>query len=243
MDKFSFTDRSIFIPIGISVFSIMGILTILLNVYLGPPQAVISATPTPTPFKYLLLSTATFLPGPAPETNSLQQTSPEEPAELIPADTPQAESRAFPTETSAQANTPAGSTALPGPTATPAASATASNAADKYDDVDALLEYDGDWVHQTNVGNAYQGTLSVSSTIDDDLIFDFTGQQIVIGYLGGSGQGILTIYIDDDEFQLNQSTGREWTSPQFTHEEHFVIIVHESGASVNLDYINVLGPD
>jgi hypothetical protein len=116
---------------------------------------------------------------------------------------------------------------------------TASSSTQKYDETDQLLEYDGDWETRTGVGNVYQGTLSVSNQVGSDVIFDFEGQQLVIGYLGGPGLGSLAISIDDDEFLLNQSAGNKWVSPQFPAGEHFVILIHEDGSSVNLDYIEI----
>lgn len=243
MDKRPFSDHSILLPIGISVFSIAGILIVFLAVLLDQLQVGVSADPTATPFTYLLIAPETSISSPAFETGPRQAIFTEEPAGSVLLPPPQAGFTALPTEVSSQANPPVNNT-LSGATNTPLTStAVLNNTTNRYDDPDPLFEYDGDWDHQTNVGNAYQRTLSVSNTIDSDLIFDFTGQQIVIGYLGGAGQGTLTIYIDDDEFQLNQSAGKEWTSPQFSNEEHFVIVIHESGDSVNLDYINILGSE
>lgn len=243
MDKRPFTDHSILLPIGISVFSIAGILIVFLAVLLDQLSVGVTVTPTTTPFTYLLIAPETPLPGPVVEAAPPGSTFLEEPAGSPPLETPQVGFTPFPTEAFSQATQPVNNT-LSGTTNTPVTStAVLNNITNRYDDPDPLFEYDGDWDHQTNVGNAYQRTLSVSNTIDSDLIFDFTGRQIIIGYLGGSGQGTLTIYIDDDEFQLNQSAGKEWTSPQFSNEEHFVIIVHENGDSVNLDYISILGSE
>jgi hypothetical protein len=234
MDKQPFIDRGLLIPIAISVFSIFGIGIALLIVYLDKPQAEISAGPTVTPFKYLLLATETGVPDPELETA---------PPEEIFTEEPEPESFVFPTVVPPQINTRVNNP-LPGPIASSTTAVTATVAVlsviDRYDDADPRLEYDGDWVNETNVGNAYQGTLSVSNTIDNDLIFTFVGQQIIIGYLGKPGLGSLTLSIDDNDFQLDQSAGKEWVSPQLDNTEHFVIIIHESGASVNLDYINIL---
>lgn len=242
MDKRFLSDQTVLVPIGIGIFSIAGILLIALIAYLDLPQTAVFPTSTPTPFRYQLLTTGTFLPDPVIviDTAPAESLFLAQPTNPIPAAPPATEVPVLPTQALLQASTPS-----PGPTtsaSTPAASATAGSAAgNRYDNADPLLDFDGDWVHQTNAANAHQGTLSVSNSVDDDLVFDFTGQQLVIGYVGGSGQGLLTIYIDDDEFKLNQSSGKEWTSPQYPNEEHFVILVNEDGGSVNLDYINVLG--
>jgi hypothetical protein len=242
MDKRPFIDRSLLIPIGISVFSIAGILVIGLVVYLDKPQVAVSTVPTPTPFKYLLLATETLIPDLAAETIPPGEVLPRESTGPFQVDPSEEEFSTLPAETTPQANLPV-STSLPGVTTVSATGTTVSNIADRYDDADPRLDYDGDWVPGTNVANAYQRTLSVSNTIGNDLILTFVGQQIVIGYLGEPGLGSMAISIDDDEFQLDQSTGKEWTSPQLDNSEHFVIIIHESGDSVNLDYINILGTE
>jgi len=238
MDKQPFGDRSLLVPIAIGVFSILGIFVILLSVYLDKPQAVVSATRTVTPFKYLLLATETGVPGPEAEATDPElvvtgpeQTFTEEPEQEFP--------------TFSAAGPPQGTTSanslLRVTQAVPATTAAALSVRERYDDADSRLEYDGDWINETGVANAQQGTLTVSNAIGNDLVLTFVGQQIIIGYLGGSDLGSIVISIDDDEFQLDQSTGKEWTSPQLPNTEHFIIIVHDSGDTVNLDYINVLG--
>lgn len=241
MDKQPFLDRSLLIPIGISIFSILGIGIALATVYLDKPETVAPATLTVTPFKFTFLGTETAVPSLELETTPSEEAFPEEPSTPVFTDTPQAELGTSTLQATASSPTSplASSTSQTSPTSS-TASLTGSN---RYDNVDPLLEYDGDWVGQTNVTNAYQGTLVLSKTIGNDLIFSFTGQRIIIGYLGQAGLGSMAISIDDQEFQLNQSAGREWASPQFSNEEHLVIITHESGQSVNLDYINVVGPN
>ncbi len=232
MDKQPFIDRSLLIPIAISVFSILGIIVVLLTVYLDKPQAVVPATRTATPFKYLLLATETHTPDP-----DLATPSPEE----IPTEEPGQELRLFPTVAPSQVNVPANNNTLQVPIITSTTAAAAWSVRERYDDADSRLEYDGDWLSETTIGNAYQGTLSVSNTIGNDLILTFVGQQVIIGYLSGPDLGSITISLDDDEFQVDQSVGKEWASPPLDNTEHFVIIIHESGATVNLDYINILG--
>lgn len=240
MDKRLFTDRSLLIPIAIGIFSILGIIVILLSVYLDKPQAVVSATRTVTPFKYLLLATETGVPAPEAETTDpeLELTGPEQTFTEEP-------EQEFPTFSAAGPPnfTTLTSNTLQSPAAIPATTAAALSISERYDDADSRLEYDGDWVNETGVANAQQGTLSVSNTIGNDLVLTFVGQQIIIGYLGGSDLGSIVISIDDSEFQLHQAVGKEWASPQLDNAEHFVIIIHESGDSVNLDYINILSSD
>jgi hypothetical protein len=121
------------------------------------------------------------------------------------------------------------------------AGTTASSLTQKHDNVDQLLQYDGNWVSRTDVGNAYQGTLHVSNRVGNDVSFSFVGQQIAIGYLGEPGLGSITVSVDDDEFLLNQSGGNRWLSPQYSSTEHFVILIHENGDTINLDYVEIIG--
>jgi hypothetical protein len=266
MGKLPWRDRSFLVPIGIGIFSILGIVIALSIVYLDEPEAPPPATLTLTPFKFLFLGTETSIPSPDLEITPVEETFPEEPGEPIliatlSVDTPQAASPTFSAPASSPASTATSnifqissptigpiattstvSTAVTPSTAVTVTATTASTAAERLDNTDPLLDYDGDWAHQSNVAGAYQGTLSVSTEVDSDLIFTFTGRQLIIGYVGGAGLGTLAISIDDNDFQLNQSTGREWTSPQLpeTEDGHLVIIFHESGTSVNLDYISII---
>lgn len=236
MNKRPFIDRSLLIPIGISVFSIAGILVIVLIVYRDKPQVAVSTAPTPTPFKYLLLATETLIPDPAAATAPPEESLPDEATDPVEADPADEELSTFLTEEPSEIDPFLDS-------ATTDETTDVLDIIDRYDNTDPRLDYDGDWGNQTNVANAYQKTLYVSNTIGNDLILSFVGQQIVIGYLGEPGLGSMVISIDDEEFQLDQSTGKEWTSPQLDNSEHFVIIIHESGDSVNLDYINILGTE
>jgi hypothetical protein len=232
MNKQPFIDRSLLIPIGISAFSILGIFIAFLIVYLDKPPAV-AADSTATPFKYLLLATETRVPDP-----DLELTPSEEPTtNPFLGNTPE-KGPALPTAASSQASTLISNTLQSSTTTT--AGTTTLNVTKRYDDTDPLLDYDGDWVSETSVGNAHQGTLFFSKTIGNDVIFSFTGEQLVIGYLDQPGLGSIAISIDDNEFQLDQSVGQEWVSPQLSNTEHFVIIIHQSGNSVNLDYIAIL---
>jgi hypothetical protein len=237
MDKRPFIDHSLLIPIGISIFSLAGILAIFLTVYLDKPQVAVPTAPTPTPFKYLLLATETLIPDPAAETAPPEETAPDGSTGPVEGDPSEEDFLTFPTEESS------GEDPLLRSATTPETSTDALNIVDRYDDADPRLDYDGDWISETNVANAYQRTIFVSNMIGNDLILSFIGQQIVIGYLGEPDLGSMTISIDDDEFQLDQSVGKEWISPQLDNGEHFVIIIHESGDSVNLDYINILSSE
>lgn len=229
-------DRGFLIPISIGSFAIVGICLALLIVYLDKPQATTSVNKTPTPFKYLLLATETPIPElesatvPALKFFPVKPVGSKTPEEGLPKS-----STAMTSHVSDLVNS-----ATPDLALTPTVGTNVASVLERYDDTDARLEYDGEWTGEIDVQDAHQGTLSVSTTIGSDVTFTFVGQQIIIGYMGNPGLGSILISIDDNEFLLNQSAGNAWFSPQFIQGEHFVILIHQSGNSVNLDYIDIL---
>jgi hypothetical protein len=71
--------------------------------------------------------------------------------------------------------------------------------------------------------------------------FRFTGGQFYIGYQRGRNFGTVTVMIDDQSYSFHeQAFDLFWRSPQLSPGTHFVRIIHESGESINLDYIQVL---
>ena len=240
-------DRGILIPIGMGTFSVLGICLVLLIGYLNQPQTDIPVEQTTTPFKYLFLGTETLAIDPELETST--------PEELV-KEAPTASATPIiimtPTSVSAQEQITTTSISVPlqtntltsnntpGSTPTATFDETTALIAGKYDDTASLLNYDGDWISELFVTDAYQETLYFSLEIDDSITFKFLGKQIIFGYLGDADFGTVTITIDNVKYTLNQSSGSEWVSPQLTQGVHSVIILHESGDLVNLDYINVL---
>ena len=251
MDNKPYLERSLLIPIGIGVFSIVGILIVGLIAYRNAPQPVAPVVQTATPFQYILLATETSVAIPGIETPLPQETSAGEPAGPISPPTSPVGGPIFPTEAPPQVLILPTSTfqnSIPAPSNTPATltntptAGAALGVTQKYDDTDQIFDYDINWEPQTGNANAYQGTLMVSDIIGNAVIFNFEGQQIIIGYLGGPDLGSITISIDDEEFLLDQSAGNKWISPQLPNEEHFVILFHEEGDLINLDYVEVVGP-
>ena len=240
-------DISILIPIGIGAFSIMGICLALLIGYLNRPQTDIPVEETVAPFKYLFLGTETFTPDPGLETATPEDIFTEEPtASVTPVALITATQNDFPSAsvTPTQTSIFTGN-ATPIPTSTPTSlpaddEETFTLEAGKYDDTNSYLEYDGDWVSELFVEGVYQETLYISTEIANSVTFTFTGKQVIIGYLGDIDFGTIAITIDDDEFTRDQSNGSEWVSPQLTQGNHSVVIIHESGDFVNLDYIQIL---
>ncbi|HEY3473588.1 MAG TPA: hypothetical protein VGK56_03205, partial [Anaerolineales bacterium] len=112
----------------------------------------------------------------------------------------------------------------------------------KYDDTDPKITYDRHWAFQMNSGTAYayKGTLHVSSSIGNEASFHFTGQQFYVGYQRGRNFGIVTVLIDGESYSFHQQAfGNIWRSPELSSGTHSVRLIHESGESVNLDYVEV----
>lgn len=241
-------DISILIPIGIGAFSLLGICLALLIGYLNRPQTDIPVEQTAAPFKYLFLGTETLTPDPELETATPEDVFTEEPtASATPVALITATKNDFPstpvipTQTRALTGNATSTPNIPAPTSIPTDDEeTFTLEPGKYDDTNSYLEYDGDWVSELFVEGVYQETVYISTEIANSVTFTFTGKQVIIGYLGDVDFGTVGITIDDDEFTLDQSDGSEWVSPQLTQGNHSVVIIHESGDFVNLDYIQIL---
>lgn len=223
-------DRSLLIPIAIGIVSILGICWILLTGYLGNS----SNPPTAIPSSFSPLATRTWTPSPA---------------------TPPIREETLPTaiETGPVAYPGPPSETLP-PTSTLTESLPTSSAtytpdqiqpfrAGKYDDTDPNIAYDPRWIALKNPGtaNAYKGTLHASYDMGGEAFFRFTGTQLRLGYQRGKSFGTVTVLIDDQPYSFHeQAFDLVWRSPQLPPGDHFVRIIHESGETINLDYILIL---
>jgi hypothetical protein len=115
--------------------------------------------------------------------------------------------------------------------------------AGKYDDTDPNIAYDAYWSALKNPGtaNAYKGTLHTSTGIGNEAFFRFTGNRFRLGYQRGKNFGTVTVIIDDQQYSFHeQAFDLVWRSPQLSPGDHFVRIIHDSGESINLDYIEIL---
>jgi len=131
----------------------------------------------------------------------------------------------------------------PVPSATPTPDQVQPLSAGKYDDTDPHIAYDRYWAFKMNSGTAYayKGTLHISASIGNELSFRFTGQRFYLGYQRGRNFGTVTVMIDDQPYSFHeQALGNIWRSPQLSPGTHSVRLIHESGESINLDYIEVL---
>ena len=229
-------DRTLLIPIAIGVVSILGIgwifLTGDLREIFTPPTAV----PTAIPFDISPLETeaASLFPSATPARDETPPTAtgtrplayPGPPdARLASTSTLITESRPKPFATP----TPDRIQPLP--------------AGRRYDDTDPNIVYGTYWAALKNTGtaNAYKGTIHASNSVGGEASFRFTGEEIRLGYQRGKNFGTVTILIDDQPYSFDeQAYDLVWRSPQLSPGDHFVRIIHESGESINLDYVEIL---
>ena len=229
-------DRALLIPIAIGVVSILGIGWIFLRSDLKGVFIPATAVPTAIPFDVGPLKT--------------------EAASLFPSATP-IQDKTSPTATGT------GPVAYPGPAAgrlastsslmtegppRPFATSTPVRiqplpAGRRYDDTDPNIAYGPYWTALKNPGtkNAYKGTLHASNSVGSEASFRFTGKQLRLGYQRGKNFGVVTVLIDDQPYSFDeQAYDLVWRSPELSPGDHFVRIIHESGESINLDYIEIL---
>jgi hypothetical protein len=109
--------------------------------------------------------------------------------------------------------------------------------------MDPNIAYDQHWIILKNAGtqNAYKGALHVSNGIGEEGIFRFIGKGFLLGFQRGMNFGTVTVLIDDQPYSFHeQAYDLVWRSPKLSPGDHFVRIIHESGESINLDYIVIL---
>jgi hypothetical protein len=133
---------------------------------------------------------------------------------------------------------------LPPPSATPTPDRIQPlQAGKKYDDTDPNIAYDPYWTALKNPStvSSYKGTIHASSDTGSEASFRFTGKQLLLGYKRAKSFGTVTVIIDDQSYSFDeQDFELMWRSPQLPAGDHFVRIVHDSGESINLDYIVIL---
>ena len=234
-----FFDRSLWIPIVISVVSILGLGWILSTRILGKPPI----PPTATPYIFSSLEARTLTPSPSatPTTSTGSAQGQDEPLSTPTGTSPDAYPGPL-VETSL-------STSTLTPESLPTASATLTPyrfqllPAGKYDDTDPNIAYDQSWIALKNPSTAssYKGTIHASNSIGNAADFRFSGERFRLGYKRGKSFGTVTVLIDGQPYSFHeQDFGLVWRSPQLSPGEHVVRIIHESGEAINLDYIEIL---
>ena len=247
MDNQPTFDRSIFIPIVLSGFSVIGIIAVLLIGRMLNSPAEVAVTPSATRFQYVYLGTEPAVNTPVVEPSEVFPTDEpiEEPGVI---DTPVAVTSTLPvvlaTPTRPGAGTPIVLT-LPNATNTFPPTLTSASGPPlnpgTYDDVYPNLLYlpqQNGW-RATGTGGS---TLHVSDAPGSTLTFRFVGRELRLIYQGGITLGQLRITIDNVSETLDQSSGNEWVSDQFPNGTHSVLITHTGGGSVNIDQVIIPEP-
>ena len=222
---------ALLIPIAIGVVLILGLGWIFLTSALGKSRI----PPTAIPSSVSSLEAGTLTPSP-----SLIPTEDETPPTATgtgPEAYPNPPAETFPSTSTLMTEI------LPTPSATPTSDQFRSLRAGKYDDMDPNIAYDRYWTVLKNLGtaNAYKGALHVSTDIGNEASFRFTGARLRLGYQRGKNFGTVTVSIDDQSYSFHeQAFDLSWLSPELPPGDHFVRIIHASGESINLDYIEIL---
>jgi hypothetical protein len=229
-------DRALLIPIAIGVVSILGIGWILLTIDLG--TSVIPPTAAPSS----LSSSEDVMPTPSPLAPPTKDETPEAQTpstatETVPDSYPGPPAETLPSTSTLVTESPSS------PTATSTPDQIQMLRAGKYDDMDLNIAYDRYWTVLKNLSTAgsYRGTIHASTGIGNEASFRFTGERFRLGYKRGKNFGTVTVIIDDQPYRFHeQAFDLVWNSPQLSPGDHFVRIIHESGQSINLDYIEIL---
>ena len=224
-------DRGLLIPIAVGLVSILGLGWIFLTNYRSESPLPPTVEPTAIPFDLSPFKTRTQSPPSA--TPTLEETLP------TATGTSPAAYPGPPAET-----LPSASTLITESQATPPAQEEVQPLlAGKHDNTDPKIVYDRYWAFKMNSGTkyAYKGTLHISNSSGNEASFVFTGKRFYFGYQRGRSFGIVTVIIDDQSYSFHQQAfGNIWRSPELSPGTHSVRLIHDSGESINLDYIEVL---
>ena len=232
-------DRTLLIPIAIGVVSILGIGWIFLTSDLRETFIPPTAVPTAIPFDVRSLDTevASFYPSATPT----QDETPPTATGTRPVAYPGPLNETLPSTGTVITES------RPTPSATPTPGRIQPLAAGRrYDDTDPNIDYDKGWTALKNPStvNEYKGTIHASTGIGNEASFRFTGEAFWLGYKRGKSFGTVRVIIDGIDSQPysfhEQAFDLVWRSPQLSPGDHFVRIIHESGESINLDYIVIL---
>ena len=169
-------DRRLLIPVGVGIFSLIGICSILVWGRINATRAAIEEVPTATVFQYALIGTE-----PAISTVTLEGTADQEAptfAPEIPTSAPISTPVQLPTNTLASVITlpPLENTSTP--TRTPTSASTAPFGPGTFDNTDSRFVYSGGWDPLSGVPGAYQNTLHVSDTLLSSVTFRFIGNEL-----------------------------------------------------------------
>ena len=252
MDNQPSFDRSLLIPIGVAIFSLVGICAILVLGRVATSPAAVEDVPTSTPFQYAFIGTEPAIstltteeatselptePPLAPETPTFG--SPETPVVAL-SSTP----ANFPTNTLSSLITLPPLTTTVTPSQTPNTAFAAPLVGGTFDDGDSRFVYNGNWSTQTGVAGATGNTLHVSGTVGNSVKFLFIGNEMRVFFQAGPSLGTIRLLLDNTtSYVMNEASAStqqyEWVLSASNNGTHTVTITHESGGSVNFDAVVV----
>jgi hypothetical protein len=229
-------DRTLLIPIAIGLLSILGIVRIFLTSGLRETFIPPTAVPTAMPFDVSALETeaASLFPSATPTRDETLPTATRTGPVAYPGPP---DARLASTSTLVTESPPT-------PSATPTPNRTQLlSAGRRHDDTHPNIAYDRFWTALKNPStvNEYKGTIHASNSVGSEASFRFTGEGFLLGYKRGKSFGTVTVLIDNQPYSFHeQALDLVWRSPELSPGDHFVRIIHESGESINLDYIEIL---
>ena len=109
--------------------------------------------------------------------------------------------------------------------------------------MDPNIIYDPYWTALKNPSTvrSFRGTIHASDHVGSEASFRFTGKRFSLGYKRGKSFGTVSVLIDGQPYGFHEEAfDLVWHSPSLPPGDHFVRIIHESGESVNLDYIVIV---
>ena len=225
-------DRALLIPIAIGIVSILGMCWIFSTSRLG--ERVLPPTVIPSSVNSFKATTRT----PSPAATSTRDETPPTATATGPDAYPGPSAETLPSPSPSITKSP------PTPSATPTPENIQPLQAGKYyDDTDPNIAYDPYWTALKNpsTANSYKGTIHASYDTGSEASFRFTGKQVRLGYKRAKNFGTVMVLIDDEPYSFNeQAFGLVWSSPKLSPGDHFVRIIHQSGESINLDYILIV---
>lgn len=235
-------DRSLLLPIGVGVFSLIGICVILVMGRMNSNPPAVEEVPSATAFQYAFIGTE-----PAISTVTgvvLEEDEFSTPTVSIPTTAPRVTPVIQSTNTSPPIITLPPLENTNTPTRTPTSESVAPFGAGTFDDTDSRFIYTGAWERLTGVSGAYQNTLRVSGTLaNNSVTFRFIGNELRVFFQAAPSLGTIRLTLDGTNYEMSQSSSttqiEEWVLSTSTAGTHTVIISHVSGGSVNFDSIIV----
>ncbi|MBN2115730.1 MAG: hypothetical protein JW730_04125 [Anaerolineales bacterium] len=115
-----------------------------------------------------------------------------------------------------------------------------------WDDTDPTWAYGNGYLTSTGV-NTYGGSAHYSNTVGTSAEFTIDGTQFVLIYTGNTNRGKLDVFIDGslikvdtiDQYSASRAWQARWASGDLGAGQHTVKLVHASGATVEIDGIEV----